>query len=36
MRILDSKDERDRRIVADAPTIAAYLTEAAADFYARR
>ena len=26
MRILDSKDEADRRIVADAPTIGAYLT----------
>jgi histidyl-tRNA synthetase len=34
MRILDSKDEGDRRIVADAPTIAAYLTDAAATFYA--
>jgi len=34
MRILDSKDEGDRRIVADAPTIAGYLTESAADFYA--
>ena len=34
MRILDSKDEGDRRIVADAPTIAAYLTEPAAAFYA--
>ena len=34
MRILDSKDEGDRRIVADAPTIAAYLTESAAAFYA--
>ena len=28
LRILDSKDERDRRIVADAPTIAGYLTDA--------
>jgi histidyl-tRNA synthetase len=33
MRILDSKDERDRRIVADAPTIDAYLTPAAAAFF---
>ena len=33
MRILDSKDERDRRIVADAPTIGPYLTDAAAAFY---
>ena len=35
MRILDSKDEGDRRIVANAPTIAPYLTEAAATFYAK-
>jgi histidyl-tRNA synthetase len=35
MRILDSKDDGDRRLVADAPTIAPYLTEAAAAFYAR-
>jgi histidyl-tRNA synthetase len=35
LRILDSKDEKDRRIVANAPTIAGYLTEAAATFYAR-
>jgi histidyl-tRNA synthetase len=34
MRILDSKDEGDRRIVANAPVIAGYLTEAAARFYA--
>jgi histidyl-tRNA synthetase len=34
MRILDSKDEGDRRMVADAPTILPYLTEAAAAFYA--
>ena len=34
MRILDSKDAGDRRIVADAPVIAGYLTEAAAGFYA--
>src|SRR6185312_6597147 len=35
MRILDSKDEADRRIVAEAPTIGAYLTDAAATFYAK-
>jgi histidyl-tRNA synthetase len=35
LRILDSKDERDRRIVANAPTIAGFLTEPAARFYAR-
>jgi histidyl-tRNA synthetase len=35
MRILDSKDEGDRRLIADAPTISAYLTEAAATFYAK-
>jgi histidyl-tRNA synthetase len=35
MRILDSKDEKDRAIVAGAPTIAPYLTEAAATFYAQ-
>ncbi len=35
MRILDSKDEGDRRIVADAPTIQPYLTEPAAAFYAQ-
>ena len=33
MRILDSKDEGDRRIVADAPTISAYLTPEAGAFY---
>ncbi len=33
MRILDSKDEADRRIVADAPTIAPYLTDIARAFY---
>ncbi len=33
MRILDSKDEGDKRLVADAPTIAPYLTETAAAFY---
>ncbi|MGH7153119.1 MAG: histidine--tRNA ligase, partial [Acetobacteraceae bacterium] len=35
MRIVDSKDERDRRIVAEAPTIGPYLTQPAADFYAQ-
>jgi histidyl-tRNA synthetase len=35
MRILDSKDEADRRIVAGAPVITPYLTEAAAAFYAK-
>lgn len=35
MRILDSKDEGDRKIVAEAPTIAAHLTESAATFFAR-
>ncbi len=35
MRILDSKDDADRRLVADAPTIAPYLTDAAGTFYAR-
>ena len=35
LRILDSKDERDRAIVANAPTIAGFLTEPAAQFYAR-
>ena len=33
LRILDSKDEGDRRIVADAPTIMPYLTPEAASFY---
>ena len=33
MRILDSKDEGDRAIVAAAPTIGPYLTDAAAGFY---
>jgi histidyl-tRNA synthetase len=33
LRILDSKDEGDRRIVANAPTIQPFLTEAAATFY---
>jgi histidyl-tRNA synthetase len=34
LRILDSKDERDKRLIADAPTIAPYLTPTAAGFYA--
>ena len=34
LRILDSKDEGDRHIIAGAPTINAHLTEAAATFYA--
>jgi histidyl-tRNA synthetase len=33
MRILDSKDEGDRRVVADAPAIGAHLTPEAARFY---
>ena len=33
MRILDSKDEGDRKLVADAPTIAPYLTGEARAFY---
>ncbi len=33
MRILDSKDDGDKRIVADAPTIGAHLTPEAARFY---
>ncbi len=33
MRILDSKDEGDRALVADAPTIAAHLTTEARGFY---
>lgn len=35
LRILDSKDERDKRLVAQAPTIEQYLTAPAAEFYAR-
>ena len=35
LRILDSKDECDREIVANAPTIHGFLTEPAAKFYAR-
>ncbi|MEO0035900.1 MAG: hypothetical protein RLZZ501_1923, partial [Pseudomonadota bacterium] len=34
LRVLDSKDEGDRRIVADAPPIAASLTPEAAGFFA--
>ena len=33
MRILDSKDEGDRKIVATAPTITPHLSDAARDFY---
>jgi len=35
LRILDSKDAGDRRIIAGAPLIAGHLTTAAADFYAK-
>ncbi len=35
LRILDSKDEADRRIIADAPDIHAHLTPEAAAFYDR-
>ncbi len=35
MRILDSKDESDRKLVAAAPTIQPYLTEHAANFFAK-
>ena len=34
LRILDSKDEGDKRIVADAPTVGAFLTDPARAFYA--
>lgn len=34
LRILDSKDEGDRRLVANAPLIQEYLTPAARDFFA--
>jgi histidyl-tRNA synthetase len=34
LRILDSKDESDRRVIANAPVIAGHLTDAAAAFYA--
>jgi histidyl-tRNA synthetase len=33
LRILDSKDDADRAVVARAPTIGAFLTQAAAEFY---
>jgi histidyl-tRNA synthetase len=33
LRILDSKDEGDKRIVADAPTITPHLSDAARGFY---
>lgn len=33
LRILDSKDEGDRKLVADAPLIHDYLTPAASDFF---
>lgn len=33
MRILDSKDEGDKKLVADAPLMANYLTDNAADFF---
>ncbi len=33
LRILDSKDEGDRKLVADAPLIDNYLTQAAGDFF---
>ena len=33
LRILDSKDAGDRRLIAEAPTIGTYLTEAARGFY---
>jgi histidyl-tRNA synthetase len=35
LRVLDSKDEGDKRIVADAPVFDDYLTDAARDFFAR-
>jgi histidyl-tRNA synthetase len=35
MRILDSKDEADRRLIAGAPTIGPFLTPEAAEFYAK-
>jgi histidyl-tRNA synthetase len=35
LRILDSKDEGDRRIVAGAPSFADYLTPAASEFFAK-
>lgn len=35
LRVLDSKDAGDKRLVADAPTIMPYLSEAARQFYER-
>jgi histidyl-tRNA synthetase len=35
LRVVDSKDEGDKAIVAGAPTIDPYLTEAAASFFAK-
>ncbi|MEI6729738.1 MAG: His/Gly/Thr/Pro-type tRNA ligase C-terminal domain-containing protein, partial [Pseudomonadota bacterium] len=35
MRILDSKDEGDRKIVADAPKMADYLSDAARDYFTK-
>ena len=35
MRILDSKDEGDRAVVADAPVLADHLNDASRDFFAR-
>jgi histidyl-tRNA synthetase len=35
MRVLDSKDEGDRRIVAEAPVYSDYLNAASRDFFAR-
>lgn len=34
LRILDSKDTRDREVVADAPRLSEYLNAASADFFA--
>ena len=35
LRILDSKDEGDRKLVADAPLFSDYLNQASVDFFAR-
>jgi histidyl-tRNA synthetase len=35
LRILDSKDERDKRVNASAPSLAEYLTTEARDFFAK-
>jgi histidyl-tRNA synthetase len=35
LRILDSKDEGDRRVVADAPLFGDYLNQASVDFFGR-